>query len=151
MTARSAPLLVALVILIAASGTEALDPPTAPPPRPAGEKVKQKSTAELLVGSWTMVQRNPPFNRPVGITIVFTREGRYSFRFSKPGTGVAIRKGKYALVGKTLRLTDDPDAKVPAPTPRILDIESITEEKLNIVGGPPTARERSVWKRDGGR
>lgn len=148
MTARFLILSTTLMALTAVIASAVIDPPAAPPPRPAGEKAKEKTTADLLVGSWTLVQHNPPFNRPVTATAVFTKEGRFIFRIRTPEVGT--NKGKYEVIGKTIRLSSDPSEELPAGKIRTIEIDSISDQELKTVGGPATNRERSVWKRNAG-
>lgn len=129
----------------------AADRPVAPPPGPAVVKVADKTTAELLVGEWAVVKNNPPFNRPVAMTAVFTKDGRFIFRIMEPQAGVAVNKGKYQVIGQSIRLSSDPSEELPAGRTWNVDIESITEQELKTVGGPPTNRERMTSKRVDGR
>lgn len=146
MTARSLTLTTIFAALLVASGAGALDPPTAPLPRPAGEKAAGKTTAELLVGTWKRVkQQDNPLPPDWDITIEFTAGGKVIMRAKGPFTDPPpLLTGTYKLEGNTIRVTMDMDP-LPNPPSRTPIIKFISEEKLMIAG--PKGTPRSEYRR----
>jgi hypothetical protein len=105
------------------------------PPEP-----KQKTTQELLVGTWKMVEQDPPASSEYTYTIEFSPNGKVSLQESHINLGVVITTtGPYVLKGDVLELEL-------RALKRQLQIESLRDDVL-IVVSHEGGRTRSTWSR----
>ena len=143
-------IIVALVVLTACSGPEALpyadEPPQAPPPR-AKEVGPPKPWAELLVGTWKGIKmKGVPVPPELDIRFEFMEGGKFSLIVRDPKNGHQVSSGTYILDGNAIRFTSQANANGPGASWTIT-IESLTNEELNTVSGPVNERQRYMYKR----
>jgi Lipocalin-like domain len=109
-----------------------------PKPQPADQP---KTTAELLVGTWRLVEqpedREPREPDLFGIVRQFADDGRVEDRVTDFINGPQVSSGTYRLEGNTLKFFS-PSIANPSPTRHEIweltsTIESLTEEELVIV------------------
>jgi hypothetical protein len=116
--------------------------PEAPAPR------VKKTTAELLVGKWSLVKVDKEVIGPqVNITAEFTMDGKFIFEATDPTVARERRTGTYTLNGNIIRLTTQTDTNGPAGKSWDVLIENLSESERITIAGPPNARQRSVFKR----
>jgi uncharacterized protein (TIGR03066 family) len=119
------------------------DLPQAPEPRPKAEKTK----AELLIGTWKLVETlNKQLLPKVDARIEFTKDGKFTTSVNEPKQGLPARSGTYTLNGNTIRLTKVADEDGPDESWDVT-IESLTEVELKAIAGPSHDRQRSVFRR----
>jgi hypothetical protein len=100
---------------------------------------KQKTTTELLIGSWKEVQPEQMPNEPVLFEIVhrFRADGTYELDVWDMLRGPKVLSGKYQVQGNALQflldITENPSSTRDEICERTHTIESLTEEQLVIV------------------
>lgn len=149
MTARILALPAILISMFAVAGCFGpSEPEQAPPPR------AKRTTAELLVGTWEMIESDPSVSADGSSTIECTADGRWSSRtIAEAGDEPQLASGTYVLEGDIIRMT-----LLSANKLRGNDrlgkswerlIESISEtERVSL--GPPSSegkRTRAVYRR----
>jgi uncharacterized protein (TIGR03066 family) len=114
--------------------------PDEPPP-------KEKTTAELLVGTWELVRVDSEIVSPQSTIVAkFSRDGRFTFQATGEGVPHQPRTGTYELDGHTIRFNADADADGSGKRWDVV-IELLTETELVTVAGSPENRQRSICKR----
>ena len=96
--------------------------------------------AALLVGKWVVAKSGG--EPPVGFTMEFTREGRFTFTTPRKG-GKQIRiEGAYKVEGDKLRITQKKGDKEDPPA--TLTIKKLTAQQLILQGGSNVAELRRI-------
>jgi hypothetical protein len=103
-TLRSRPARLAAGLLLAAGVAAAADPPPKDQPPPA----PQKTTAELLVGTWQLLKSGDETFDPKGyhLRFEFTAKGELTIRrHNSPRPKPRVDRGAYVVIGKTIKIT----------------------------------------------
>jgi hypothetical protein len=112
-----------------------------PPPPPKAE--------ELLIGTWELVEQDPPLGNEVKGTVEYARDGTITLRVTHPRDGtIPTSTGRYQLKGDTLRHDYFKDANNPHTT-WLPKIGTLTEDRLILIGEGET--KRVVLKRVDGK
>jgi uncharacterized protein (TIGR03066 family) len=114
--------------------------PGAPPPR------AKKTKAELLVGTWKMVQLNGK-DVPTGWDVVreFQADGQYAVRAKYPNRPLKTDSGTYTVKEDTITFTR---AAVGEAAARVWDvkIESLSNDEL-LASGTGKERDQHLYRR----
>lgn len=151
MTTRALVLPAVLAALIGPAGCAPPEEASKSDDKPKAEAKKPKTPAEVLVGTWVMVESEPAATYPECTRMQFTTDGHWSGRTAEPMARPQSSTGTYTVAGNTLLFhLDFTDA--PNPDDRRhweVQIETLTENKLVTVGPPNSAgrRDREVYKR----
>jgi hypothetical protein len=109
------------------------------------EPPKPKTTEELLIGTWRLVNHNGTvLPEDYIITVEFTSDGKLIIRKSYPNLRVPSEEttGTYALSGMTLTLST-PDSGVTED----IRIEAISEEEMQTIGVVGDQHERNIYRK----
>ena len=111
-----------------------------PPPPP-------KTTQELLVGTWEIIEHDPPLPPGYSATIEFTRDGKEIIRLVVPGPkpNIVVVEGVYRLEGKALQC-DTLESENNCFATSKARIEMLTDDTLILVW-PEGQMKRAVHKR----
>ena len=112
------------------------------PPGP----VQAKTTAELLIGTWEIIEQDPPIMHGFKATVEFTTDGKRIVRTRHAQHGVLPpHTGTYQLSGDTIRLEIPEDAE---NTYQKWDakLEMLTEDRLVLIHSEGRTR-RVVYQR----
>jgi hypothetical protein len=118
------------------------------------EPPKPKTTQELLVGIWILVEGPDGVQTGEGeVSQEFTADGRRIVRVRFPELPQLppeeTRKelvGTYTLDGVTVKCSRPALANEPARTWEF-QIESVTEDELRTVAGTGTQQQREIWRK----
>jgi uncharacterized protein (TIGR03066 family) len=98
------------------------------PQQQANDRGKRKTTAELLIGTWEIVEQDPPMPPHVKATVEFTKDGRQILRIrdsrEHPPTSAV-----YRLTGTTLRI-DFPEDRDNQFRSWVTSIEMLTDNDM---------------------
>ena len=100
-----------------------------------------------MVGTWKRVaQQNLPQIPPEwGITVEYAVYGKVFIRAQDPKSGLPpLQTGTYQLEGNVIKKFMDPPAK---PRDRIVIIESVSEDRLIVLGPDKPLRARMEYQR----
>lgn len=92
---------------------------------------EKPDTAALLVGKWEVTKSGG--EPPVGFTMEFTKEGRFTFTTPKKGGKQLSFEGTYKVEGDKLQITTKKDDKENPPA--TLTIKKIAAQQLNLQAG----------------
>ena len=115
--------------------------PEAPAPR------AKKTTAELLIGTWKLVESSyvklsPGFDK----RYEYNSDGKFTVQTLDPNRGFKQTGGTFLVDGCNLRFSYNADADGPMRTWNAI-IEEITEKDLTVAAGTGLARQWGKYKR----
>lgn len=123
-------------------------------PQQAELPPKAKTTGELLIGTWDIVEQDPPQLSKANARTMFTKDGKAILRVTEVAHETSPElSGTYQLEGETIRF-DYPESADHPHTVWMAKIETITEDTLVLIGlgdNPTTRRAVCRRVRDNGR
>jgi hypothetical protein len=125
-------------------------------PRPPAEKkevptAKPKMLEELLIGTWEIVEQDPPLPAHLTATTELTKDGKDILRVIGRKGPHPPYLGVYEVKGDTVRF-DHPATEDTPFTTWIAKVEIVTEDRLVLTSVDPAAStKRAVYQRVNGQ
>lgn len=108
----------------------------------AADETEKPDKAALLVGKWVVVKSGG--EPPIGFTMEYTKEGRFTFTTPKKAGKQLVIKGAYKVERDKLQITVKKGDKEDPPAS--LTIKKLTARQLVLKGGRNVAELKRVNK-----